>query len=242
MLQIKKQFSYKKTIKISNTREVLNSFTETRKKNTFTFFILRYKFLQYFFFSVFFTIKETREVANCVLKDMIHLTLMWRHIRGYPQGGNTTHTNSNTCKKNKLLLKFRINQFYKMFGQKKRDIYPTLVKAEYNNRLWFYNWFEEWYQAYYFSLLMIIRGQKAGIFNPVLLAGCQTNGYTRIGKAAKISKAKKLTKVCTIGVPLFFTRFIYLPKKPKGFPKITLKDEVNKKLGKKLRRKVYRKK
>jgi hypothetical protein len=76
LLQIKKHFSYKKTIKISNTREVLNSFTETRKKKTFTFFILRYKFLQYFFFSVFFTIKETREVANCVLKDMIHLTLM----------------------------------------------------------------------------------------------------------------------------------------------------------------------
>lgn len=124
MLQIKKHFSYKKTIKISNTREVLNSFTETRKKY-FYFFILRYKFLQYFFFSVFFTIKETREVANCVLKDMIHLTLMWRHIRGYPQGGNTTHTNSNTCKKNKLLLKFRINQFYKMFGQKK-EIYTQL--------------------------------------------------------------------------------------------------------------------
>jgi hypothetical protein len=76
LLHIKKYFSYKKTIKISNTRKVLDSFLETNKKQTFNFFILRYKFLQYFFFSVFFTIKETREVANCVLKDMIHLTMM----------------------------------------------------------------------------------------------------------------------------------------------------------------------
>ena len=30
---------------------------------------------------------------------MIHLVCMWRQIRGYPQGGNTTHTNSNTSKK-----------------------------------------------------------------------------------------------------------------------------------------------
>ena len=241
MLRLNFFFSYKKTIKISNTRNVLTSFTETTKKHNFTFFILKYKFLQYFFFNIYFNIKENREVANCVLKDMIHLVLMWRHIRGYPQGGNTTHTNSNTSKKNKLLLKFRINQFYKLFGQKRRDIYPTLVKAEYNNRLWFYNWFEEWYQAYYFSILTIIRGHKAGMFNPVLLAAGQTNGYRRTGKAANMSKAKKLVKVCTVGVPLLFARFIYFQKKPKGFPKIVLKDEVNKKLGKKLRRKVYRK-
>lgn len=58
---------------------------------------------------------------------------------------------------------------------------------------------------------MIIRGQKAGIFNPVLLAGHQTNGYVRDGKAAKISKAKRLVKVCTVGVPIFLQdSFIYL--------------------------------
>lgn len=241
MLQKKYFFSYKKSIKISNTRNVLGSFCETNNKFIFYNLILKYKFLQIFFFKSFFLVKETREVVNCLIKDMIHLTMMWRHIRGYPQGGNTTHTNSNTSKKNKLLLNFRINQFHKYFGQKKRDIYPTLVKAEYTNRLWFHNWYAEWKQAFYFSFLMIIRGQKAGIFNPVLLAGHQTNGYVREGKAAKISKAKRLVKVCTIGVPIFFTRFIYLPKKPKGFPRITLKDEVNKKLGKKLRRRVYKK-
>ena len=32
---------------------------------------------------------------------------------------------------------------------------------------------------------------RAGNFNPVLLASNQTNGYTRVGKAAKIGKAKK---------------------------------------------------
>jgi len=41
----------------------------------------------------------------------------------------------NTSKKNKLLLNFRVQQYFKMFGQKSRNIYPTLVKAEYNNRL-----------------------------------------------------------------------------------------------------------
>ena len=40
-------------------------------------------------------------------------------------------------------------------------------------------------------------GNKIGIFNPVLLAGNQTNGYVRVGKAAKIGKAKKLVKLYT---------------------------------------------
>lgn len=167
---------------------------------------------------------------------------MWRHIRGYPQGGNTTHTNANTAKKNKLLFNYRIDQFYRMFGQKKRNIYPTLVKAEYNNRLWAYNWFHEWLQAFYFSKRMALLGNKAGSFNPVLLANNQTNGYKRFGKAAKIGKAKKLVKLYTVGVPFLFARYIYLSNTPKGFPKIILKEEVNKKLGRKFHRREYRKK
>ena len=79
---------------------------------------------------------------------------------------------------------------------------------------------------------------KQSNFNPALLAGNQTNGYTRIGKAAKIGKSKKLTKVFTIGVPVFFTRFIYYEKIPRGLSKrLVLREEVNKSLGKKLRRK-----
>lgn len=128
-----------------------------------------------------------------------------------------------------------------MFGQKKRNIYPTLVKAEYNNRLWYYNWFFEWLQSYVFAKRMAILGNRAGVFNPVLLAGNQTNGYKRYGKAAKIGKAKKLTKLYTIGVPFLFARFIYFSSTPRGFPKITLKDEVSKRLGKKFHRRQLKK-
>ena len=72
MLQIKFLFSYKKSIKISNTRNVLNSFCEVNKKFIFYNLILKHKYLQNFFFKSFFLVKETREVVNCLLKDMIH--------------------------------------------------------------------------------------------------------------------------------------------------------------------------
>lgn len=242
MLLSKFKFSYIKSLKPTQTRFVLSSFLETNKLYNFYYFINKYIHLQYLFFSTFYTLNEKRVVANCVLKDMTHLVCMWRHIRGYPQGGNTTHTNANTCKKNKLLFNFRINQFYKMFGQKKRNIYPTLVKAEYNNRLWYFNWFTEWAQAYVFAKRMAILGNRAGVFNPVLLAGNQTNGYKRYGKAAKIGKAKKLTKLYTLGVPFLFARYIYWSSTPRGFPKITLKDEVSKRLGKKFHRRELKKK
>jgi hypothetical protein len=88
---------------------------------------------------------------------------------------------------------------------------------------------------------MAILGNRAGNFNPVLLAGHQTNGYKRFGKAAKIGKAKKLTKVYTIGVPSLFAKYIYLSNTPYGFPKIILRDEVNKRLGKKFHRRELRK-
>lgn len=235
-------FSYKKSLKNSSYRYVLSSFTETKGLKNFNNLVERSQVLQIFFFDKFFELKQTREVLNCVFKDMMHLVIMWRHIRGYPQGGNTTHTNANTAKKNKLLLNFRINQFYEMFGQKKRNIYPTLVKAEYNNRLWYYNWPEEWAQARIFATKMAAAGQKGGSFNPALLAGNQTNGYKRTGKAAKIGKAKKLVKVFTVGVPLLFSRYIYLSNPPMGFPKLVLRDEVNKRLGKKFRNREIRRK
>ena len=42
---------------------------------------------------------------------------------------------SHYSKKNKTLINFRLEQFYALFGKKKRNIFPTLVQAEYNNRL-----------------------------------------------------------------------------------------------------------
>lgn len=233
---LKQCFSYKKSLKPSAYRLHLSSFYETTQLVSFNNIVKSTKQFQFFFFLNFFEIKEKREVANCVLKDMLHLISMWRQIRGYPQGGNTTHTNANTSKKNKLLLNYRVNQFYLMFGKKRRNIYPTLVKAEYNNRLWYYNWNLEWLQSALFAIRMARAGLKAGNFNPALLAGNQTNGYERVGKAAKIGKAKKLVKLYTLGVPLLFTRYIYAAKMPTDFPKIILRDEVNKKLGRKLRR------
>lgn len=241
VVQIKYLFSFKKSLKQSTDRFVLSSFCETTSLLNFNKLINKYVWMETFFFSIFYLVKETRELVNCLLKDMIHLVCMWRQIRGYPQGGNTTHTNSNTSKKNKLLLNFRVQQYFKMFGQKSRNIYPTLVKAEYNNRLWHYNWHHEWHQASIFAKRMAYAGNKAGFFNPVLLAGNQTNGYKRFGKASKIGKAKKLVKLYTLGVPLLFARFVYWSRTPRGFPKIQLKDEVNKRLGKKLRRRDYRK-
>lgn len=235
-------FSYKKSIKMSNTRLIINSFTETTEQKSFNYLVLKHKSFESYFFQNFFFIKERRELLNILLKDMIHLILAWRHIRGYPQGGNTTHTNANTSKKNKLLLNYRIQQFFKMFGQKRRNIYPTLVKAEYTNRLWYFNWYAEWKQASVFAYRMADKGLKFGVFNPVLLAGNQTNGYKRVGKAAKIGKAKKLVKVYTIGVPLLFARYIYMQNTPIGFPRIVLKDEVSKRMGKKFHRREMRNK
>jgi hypothetical protein len=55
-----------------------------------------------------------------------------------------------------------------------------------------------------------------------LLAGNRFNGYTRSGRALNLSKAKRLVKVYTVGVPLLFCRFIFFGKKPKGFPRIKL--------------------
>jgi hypothetical protein len=62
----------------------------------------------------------------------------------------------------------------------------------------------------------------------------QTNGYVRVGNASKIGKAKKITKQCTIGVPLFFTKYIYAELLPSIFPyRLQIADDIRKKMGKK---------
>lgn len=181
---------------------------------------------------------KMRSILNVLLRDMIHSIDVWRQIRGYPKTGSTTYTNAKSSRKNKIFFNYRLEQFYFMFGQKKRNVYPTLIKAEYNNRLWYYNWFREWTQASFFVLRCLNSKGGSNLFNPAILAQNQTNGYTRVGKAAKIGKAKKLTKMFTLGVPVLFTRYIYWEKLPEGFLyKLVLRDEVNKKLSKKSKRK-----
>jgi len=73
-------------------------------------------------------------------------------------------------------------------------------------------------------------------FDPVNLARGQTNGYVRVGNASKIGKAKKITKQCTIGLPLFFTRYLYAEILPVAFPfRLSVADDLRKKMGKKKR-------
>ena len=184
------------------------------------------------------TIKDPKhQTAYFVFLDMLQLLKMWRHIKGYPANGQTTYTNANTSKKNKILLNFRLDQFYSLFGKKRRNIFPTLIQAEYNNRLWHNIWYTEWAQGTQFVFSLVNPKKQSIPFDPVNLAKGQTNGYVRVGNASKIGKAKKITKQCTVGVPLFFTKFIYADILPATFPyKLTIADDLRKKMGKKSRK------
>lgn len=76
MLRVTFVFSYKKSLKISTTRIVLSSFFENQHLYNLQESVTHSKVLQNYHFSVFFSQKEQREVANCVLKDMLHLVCM----------------------------------------------------------------------------------------------------------------------------------------------------------------------
>lgn len=52
----------------------------------------------------------------------------------------------------------------------------------------------------------------------VSLTKCITGGYRRKGSAAKFNKAKKRFRAVTIGLPVFFTRYIYLELRSRSFP------------------------
>lgn len=58
-----------------------------------------------------------------------------------------------------------------------------------------------------------------------------------MGNASKIGKAKKLTKQCTVGLPIFFSRYIYAEILPITFPfRLSIADDLRKKMGKKRKR------
>ena len=69
-------FSSKLSLKNSTTNKVLSSFCETTELQSFSKLNTKYIKLQHFFFQDSFLTKSSREVANCLFKDMIHLTLM----------------------------------------------------------------------------------------------------------------------------------------------------------------------
>ena len=76
MLRLAFFFSYKKSLKNSTNRLILSSFFENQQLYTFQEVVVENKLLQFYYFSNYFLQKEQREVANCILKDMLHLVCM----------------------------------------------------------------------------------------------------------------------------------------------------------------------
>lgn len=199
-------------------------------------------FTKFYFKSLQWDIKKLI-LLNQLLCDMIRQVKIWRLIKGYPANGQRTHSNGKKNKKIKsLLFKFRLDQFFKHFGVRKRNIYPTLIIAEYTNRLWVYNWGLEWYQAYKTSLTLR-QGKKNYLpFDPVSLAKNITTGYNRTGAASKIGKNKKIKNIVTIGVPVYFSRFLFYENvKSTYHEKLWISDESRKKMGVKRKRNIKKK-
>ena len=183
-------------------------------------------------------------IAILIFKDMMLYTQIWRQIRGYSKNNQRSHSNNKNNKKIKLINKFRLKQFYKLFGKKRRDIFPTLILAEYNNRLWFTIWNKEWREAWNFILMLSERDKKNNVkFDPVLLSKNIITGVKSKKKKKKHNTAKKkILLVVTIGLPIFFTRFLYNLKKTNTLPfNLQIAEEIRKKMGKK-QKKIKKKK
>jgi len=180
-----------------------------------------------------------RIIGTLLFQDICGVIRTWRQVRGYPSQGQSTHGNAKTARKKNLLSQYRLIQMLQLFGRKKRNIFPTLIQAEYMNRLWKNNWLREWEEASLFVEISVATSRGHAPFNPALLAKGQTNGYTRVGKAAKLGKAKRIIKSFTIGVPIFFSQWIYFEPLPEGFPvRLFIADEIRKKMGKKIKKKM----
>ena len=178
-----------------------------------------------------------RELLNLRIKDMMFLIKTIRQIKGLPSNSQSTRTNARSCKKNKKLLEFKLNLYYKWFGIPKRNIYPTLIQGEYYNKLWYLMWNIEWLQGKYFLMSLATKKETVAL-DIINLARGQTNGYVRVGAASKLGKAKKITNIGTVGVPLFFSYFFLKKIKSSEFPYlITIDNESRKKMGKKFKRK-----
>lgn len=184
------------------------------------------------------------QTALLVLRDMTLLTQTWRQIKGYSKNHQRTHSNNKTNKKFKLLNTYRLQQFYRLFGKQRRDIFPTLIIAEYTNRLWKTLWPHEWLQGFYFMFYLGEKSRKPVKLDPLILSKGIVTGIKTIKKKKKHNTAKKKTLlVGTIGLPVFFTRYLY---KLKGLPKLlinfTLTDDSRKKMAKKSKKTKKKKK
>ena len=182
---------------------------------------------------------KRREVGNILFFDMIGLYKAWRHVRGYPTRGQRTWSNGKSVTKNNTVFRsFRLQQFYTEFGTKKRTSFQILLNAEYNNRLWQKTWITEWTRAK-LSMLKTVKGVKKKILtiDMVSLAKGVTTGYARKGKAIKYSRGKKALKMLTVGLPIYFTRYLFLTGDFKKFPYIIRITQEEKHVMKKKRKK-----
>lgn len=163
---------------------------------------------------------KQREVGNILFFDMIGLYKAWRHVRGYPVNGQRTWSNGKSVTKNNTIFRsFRLQQFYNEFGTKKRTSFQILLNAEYNNRLWQKTWIVEWTRAK-LSMLKTVKSAKKKILtiDMVSLAKGITTGYARRGKAIRYSRGKKALKMLTVGLPIYFTRYLFFTGDYKKFP------------------------
>lgn len=181
-------------------------------------------FFKYFVLKIYGSLEihdfKQREIGNILFFDMIGLYKAWRHIRGYPVNGQRTWSNGKSVTKNNTAFRsFRLQQFYTEFGTKKRTSFQILLNAEYNNRLWQKTWIAEWTRAK-LSMLRTVKGAKKKILtiDMVSLAKGITTGYARKGKAIRYSRGKKALKMLTVGLPIYFTRYLFLTGDYKKFP------------------------
>lgn len=178
-------------------------------------------------------------ITTLVFKDMMYYIKIWRLIRGYNSNGQRSHSNNKGTKKHKLVNTFRLQQFYRQFGRKKRDIFPTLILAEYNNRLWYIMWYLEWLEGKLFMFKLIERGKNRVKFDPQLLSKNIVTGLKKTKKKKKHNVAKKkILLVATIGLPVPFTPFLYNYNNKHKLPfTLYIPDAARRKMGKKKKKK-----
>ena len=213
-------FYYESYLKLTNRAYniELYSLNEFFIKKSFQKKEIFYKY--FFYFNFTYTDYDFTQIitATLLVKDLINLNRIWRIVKGYSSYGQRTYSNGKMSRKNKLINTYRLNQFFQLFGHRKRNIYPTLIICEYTNKLWSLNWTSEWIESSIFMLRLVKSKVNKVPLDPVRLAKNFTNGYVRVGAASKLGKSKKITQVATIGYPIFFSRWLYYDKPPRDFP------------------------
>lgn len=185
-------------------------------------------------------LKHTQIVTSkLIIKDMMFYLKIWRLVRGYSSLGHRTHSNNKSNKKTKIINQFRLQQFYQLFGRKKRDIFPVLILAEYNNRLWFVMWNREWMMGKVFLFRLLAKNKNKAKFDPHLLSKNIVTGLIKVKKKKKHNTAKKkIIMVVTIGLPILFSLYLYNYKNKYRLPfELSIPDESRRKMARKGKKK-----